>query len=109
MAVRGAFLSLVIGAILLKLWKGMVIMLYYLIVCRSLTYAQRTERALARAGISAHILRAPKAVDGEGCSHAVKVSERNLSAALTTLARVALSPKRIFVVYGDGSYKEVLL
>ncbi len=102
-------MSLVMGAILLKLWKGMVIMLYYLIVCRSLTYAQRTERVLARVGVSAHIMRAPKVVDGEGCSHVVKVSERNLSVALTVLAQAALSPKRIFVMYGDGSYKEVLL
>lgn len=31
-------------------------MLYYLIVCRSLTYAQRTAAALERAGITAHIL-----------------------------------------------------
>lgn len=35
-------------------------MLYYLIVCRSLTYAQRTASALERAGITAHIMRSPK-------------------------------------------------
>ena len=34
-------------------------MVYYLIVCRSLTYAQRTASALERAGITAHILRSP--------------------------------------------------
>ncbi len=84
-------------------------MVYYLIVCRSLTYAQRTERALARGGITAHILRSPKLIDSEGCSHSVKVSERNLSAALAVLARAGLSPKRVFLAYGDGSYKEVLL
>lgn len=43
-------------------------MVYYLIVCRSLTYAQRTASALERAGITAHILRSPKMVSGEGCS-----------------------------------------
>lgn len=43
-------------------------MLYYLIVCRSLTYAQRTAAALERAGITAHILRSPKSIAGEGCS-----------------------------------------
>ena len=52
-------------------------MVYYLIVCRSLTYAQRTASALERAGITAHILRSPKMISGEGCSHSVKVSERN--------------------------------
>ena len=56
-------------------------MLYYLIVCRSLTYAQRTAAALERAGITAHILRSPKSIAGEGCSHSVKLSQRRLAAA----------------------------
>ena len=84
-------------------------MIYYLILCRSLTYAQRTEKALTRAGVTAHILRSPKVIDSEGCSHSVRVAERNLSTALTVLERAGLSPKRIFVTAGDGSYKEVLL
>lgn len=84
-------------------------MVYYLIICRSLTYAQRTEMALERAGIAAHILRAPKAIDSEGCSHAVKVSERNLAPALEVLALAGLSPRRVFIMASDGSYKEVLL
>ena len=67
-------------------------MVYYLIVCRSLTYAQRTELALDRAGITAHIMRSPKVIDSEGCSHSVKVSERNLAPALVVLARAGLSP-----------------
>lgn len=84
-------------------------MVYYLIVCRSLTYAQRTEQLLTRAGITAHIMRAPKTIDSEGCSHGVKIAERNLSAALTILARAGLSPKRVFIFYRDGSYREVQL
>ena len=84
-------------------------MVYYLIVCRSLTYAQRTEAVLSRAGITAHSLRAPKSVDSEGCTHGVRVSERDLTAALVVLARAKLSPKRIFVFASDGSYKEVIL
>ena len=84
-------------------------MVYYLIICRSLTYAQRTEAALSKSGITATILRAPKSVDSEGCSHAVRVSERNLASALVILARVGLSPKRLFVFAGEGNYTVVLL
>ena len=84
-------------------------MLYYLIVCRSLTYAQRTAAALERACITAHLLRSPKSISGEGCSHSVKVSQRNLAEALTVLHRVGLDPKRVFIIEGDGSYKEVQL
>ena len=84
-------------------------MVYYLIICRSLTYAQRTAAVLERAGITAHILRAPTSIDSEGCSHAVKVYERNLSLALTLLTREGLSPKRVYIVAADGTYNEVFL
>ena len=84
-------------------------MVYYLIVCRSLTYAQRTADALERAGITAYILCSPRIIAGEGCSHSVKVSERNLARALLVLERVGLSPRRIYIISGDGGYKEVLL
>lgn len=84
-------------------------MLYYLIVCRSLTYAQRTAAALERAGITAHILRSPKSIAGEGCSHSVKLSQRRLATALRVLHRVGLEPRRIFITAGDRSYREVEL
>ena len=67
-------------------------MVYYLIICRSLTYAQRTAAVLERAGITARILRSPKSIAGEGCSHAVKVSERRLAEALVLLNRAELKP-----------------
>ena len=84
-------------------------MVYYLIVCRSLTYAQRTASALERAGISAHILRSPKAISTEGCSHSVKVSQRSLTSALIVLKRVGLNPEQVYITSGDGSYREVSL
>jgi len=84
-------------------------MVYYLIICRSLTYAQRTSTALERAGITAHIMRSPRSVSETGCSHAVKISERRLSDALTVLKRVGLSPNRVYIFSADGSYKEVAL
>ena len=84
-------------------------MVYYLILCRSLTYAQRTAAALERAGIGAHIFRAPRAVAGEGCAHCVKLAERNLARALQVLNRAGLPPRRIFLTEGTGDYREVAL
>ena len=84
-------------------------MVYYLIICRSLTYAQRTAQILERAGITAHILRSPRAITGEGCGYAVKISERNLTDSLMILHRVGLPPRQVFIVSSDGSYKEVRL
>ena len=84
-------------------------MLYYLIVCRTLTYAQRTAAALERTGIHARILRSPKSISGEGCSHCVRVARRDLDAALIVLNGAGLSPKRVFSAQNDGSYTEILL
>lgn len=84
-------------------------MVYYLILCKSLTYAQRTASALERAGIRAHIQRIPQMISQSGCSHGVKIAGRSLTSALTTLQRAGLSPTRLFITEGDGSYREVFL
>ncbi len=82
-------------------------MIYYLIVCRSLTYAQKTEKILERGGITARVLRSPKSIAGNGCSHSVKVSQPHLTQAIALLKRAELPPKNIFVVEKDGTYREV--
>ena len=84
-------------------------MVNYLIVCRSLTYAQRTAAALERAGVTAYLLRLPRAIAGEGCSHSVRVAERNLARALLVLERAGLSPKRVYIQAEDGACREVRL
>lgn len=84
-------------------------MVYYLIICRSLTYAQRTARVMERAGVPCSILRAPKSVAGEGCSHCVRVAERWLALSLKVLAQEGLTPKRVYLQGPDGSYSEVSL
>lgn len=82
-------------------------MVYYLIICRSLTYAQRSARVLERAGITGYVMRAPKSVVGEGCSHCVRVVEKWLAPALKVLNREGLGPKRVFLQDADGAYSEV--
>lgn len=84
-------------------------MLYYLIVCRSLTYAQRTAEVLERGGVPAQILRSPRQIAGEGCSHSVKIAQRRLSEALAMLYRADLMPKRVFSQENGGDYREVQL
>lgn len=84
-------------------------MYYYLIVCRSLTFAQRTAAALERSGVPAHILRTPGAISPKGCSHSVKIAQRRLTQALVALNRVGLTPEQIYITQGDGSFREVEL
>lgn len=84
-------------------------MLYYLIVCRSLTFAQRTAEALERSGIPARLLRTPEGLSERGCSYSVKFAERRLGEALPALNRAGLTPVHLFLTQGDGSFREVTL
>lgn len=84
-------------------------MLYYLIVCRSLTFAQRTARVLERSGIPAQLLRTPEGLSERGCSYSVKLSERKLKEALLALNRAEMTPAHLYLTQGDGSYREVAL
>lgn len=82
-------------------------MINYLLVCRSLTYAQRTAKALERAGIAAIVTRTPGEIASEGCGYCVKIPERRLSETLVLLKNHELSPSRIYMIYSDGRLTEV--
>ena len=84
-------------------------MVYYLILCRSLTYAQKTALVLERAGISGYVMRTPKKIAAEGCGYCVKISEQKLSRALVLLRQSDLSPKQIYIHSEDDTYNEVAL
>lgn len=78
------------------------LMLKYLIMCRSLTYAQRSARALEHVGITAVVTKAPQEVSNAGCAYCVKVSERRLKEALSVLENAGLAPTRVFLQSGSG-------
>ena len=60
------------------------------LICRSLTYAQRTARFLERNGVPAAVVRAPSDVSGGGCGYAAKVPLRYAEQAETLLKNTAL-------------------
>lgn len=82
-------------------------MLFYLIMCRSLTYAQRAARALERSGITAIVTKAPQKTMAEGCVYCVKVSEKRLAEALTVLNNAGLGPGKVFLIGDGGELSEV--
>lgn len=82
-------------------------MLQYLLMCKSLTYAQRASRVLERSGVSSIITKVPQTVSGVGCNYCVKVKETRLAAALKTLNESDFGPVRVFLVSDDGSISEV--
>ncbi len=82
-------------------------MVYYLIVCRSLTYAQRGVRLLERAGISTYLVRAPRLIAQAGCAYCIKVSQRWLERAVELIREAKLVSRGVYQQLEDGSYEEV--
>lgn len=70
---------------------------YYLILARSVTYAQRMQRVLERAGIRCRIARAPRELTDLGCAYTVRLAVQDLTRALIVLHREALDPVQIFL------------
>lgn len=80
----------------------------YLLLYRSLTQAQKASAALDRAGIPNRVVRAPKAVSGEGCSHCVRFTQEPPDRALEHLRKLEQEPRRVYATVGEGKYEEVL-
>lgn len=81
----------------------------YLIMCRSLTYAQRGAKILERHAISAGVTRAPAGLSGNGCSYCVTVAYGRGIAAADILRREGLLQGKIYQQNTDGTVKEVFL
>lgn len=79
----------------------------YLIMCRSLTYAQRASAALEKAGITAATSRAPLELTDGGCGYCVKVSERRFHDALHVLQGSCLPFGRVYRKETGEEFSEV--
>ena len=79
---------------------------HYLIIARSVTYAQRMQRVLGRAGIRSRIFRAPRDLTDRGCAYAVQIQAGELAATLAALHPASLDPVQVFLSQ-RGSYQEV--
>lgn len=76
-----------------------------LIMCRSLTRAQRAALLLERKGIGAEVVKAPQALRENGCGYAVSLYRRPAE-AVALLRSNGLLSGRIYRREADGSYTE---
>lgn len=75
--------------------------MHYLLLCRSLTYAQRVAKLLERKGITGTVAKAPKISADQGCSYCVRVSGRSGARAAEILRDAALAPERVYRMDDD--------
>ena len=78
----------------------------YLIMCRSLTNAQRAAALLERKGISAAIIKAPQGLSTSGCGYALSLYRYFDEASVLLKSNRLLMGKR-FVRNSEGEYLEV--
>lgn len=81
-------------------------MTQYLIMCRSLTFAQRAARLLERAGITAAVIKAPQSLTSSGCGYAISLHKR-FDEAVLILKKNKMLTGRLYKRYDDGEYQEV--
>ena len=77
----------------------------YLILCKSLTNAQRAALLLEGRGIGAAVVKAPRHLRQNGCGYAVSLYRR-LGEAVSLLKNADLLTGRVYVRVDDGSYRE---
>ena len=74
--------------------------MYYILMCRSMTAAQKTVRTLQNNGIFAAVTKAPQSANPQGCTYGAKIAERNLKTALEILHRAGLPVQKILKTDG---------
>ena len=79
---------------------------HYLIVCRSVTQAQRVGLLFSAAGITNQVHRSPVGLTERGCSYSVRVPERYIRPAVERLRAAGPAYYKIFRGSG-GDYSEV--
>ncbi len=80
---------------------------YDLLIARSVTQAQRMERAFRRAGIRASVFRTPMELsEGQGCTYAVRIGHADFQLAWSVMFGAGLRPIQIFYA-GPNGYQEV--
>lgn len=78
----------------------------YVILARSVTYAQRMQKLLGRAGVSGQIFRAPRELTDLGCAYILRIRTQAIRQTLELLYGEGLNPVKVFLENG-GIYREV--
>lgn len=81
----------------------------YLLLCRSITHAQRMSMALERVGVRGRITRPPVGLTAKGCAYAVVVGALHYERAMRELTAAQILPERVLYAPEDGVYREIFL
>lgn len=81
----------------------------WLITFRSVTFAQRGERALRSRGLQCVMQRTPKKLTERGCGYCLRLRGTDVPTATEILRREKLPYEKLYAVQEDGGTEERLL
>ena len=76
--------------------------MHNILMCRSLTSAQKAARIIQNHGMFAVVTKAPQSANPGGCTYGVKIAERNRGAALEILALAEIEILQVVELPGTG-------
>ena len=78
----------------------------FFLTFRSITQAQRAERAYAKAGMGCVLRRTPRWMEERGCGYGVEVKCPDLHAGLELLRREKIPFRKSYLLHADGVVEE---
>jgi len=81
----------------------------YFVTFRSVTFAQRGESVLQKAGIGCNLQRTPRWMEAQGCGYCLRLSVREAPQAVALLRQKQVPMRKIYLQLEDGDIQEVQL
>lgn len=82
---------------------------FYYITFRSVTFAQRGEKLLARQNLRVSLMRTPRWMEEQGCGYALKLWTNDIAPAVQLLREGRIQLRRVYAQQEDGRMEEVTL
>lgn len=79
--------------------------MYVMITLSSVTSAKRIERALLEFGVECRTMHTPKIISQYGCSHSVRIKQKDMSIALKLCKETGINVRGVFAEKSSGKGK----
>lgn len=81
----------------------------FFITFRSVTFAQRGEAAVRRAGIDCTLQRTPRWMEERGCGYSLRLRNQDIGPAVLLLRENEIPFRKVYVQQEDGKLEELTL
>lgn len=84
-------------------------MKFYYVTFRSVTYGQRGEKLLNKAGFRCTLQRTPRWMEEQGCGYALRIWTQDAARAVQLLRENGVPMRRVYIQMPDGQLEELAL